>query len=196
MNNVVKCCCIVILCIFMGCKADIEQIAKEDNIRGEAKENLKHCEIEKDFKACIDLAFAYNIGRMAKQNKTKAYLYFKKSCQLRNEAYDKLVISNLDELNTLRRKYGINPCEITASEKVVQSGLKASELFTSEKKAKEIIPLYEQACFKGEYANSSCFISAEYHLFNGNFVHKAREFGLLSCLKGEKDGCKYYSEKF
>lgn len=197
MKNGVKCCCIIILCVFVGCKAGIEQIAKEDNIRGEAKENLKRCEIEKDFKACGYLASAYKTGRMAKQSDEKATLYFEKACQLRNEAYDKLVVSNLDELKSLRDKYGINPCDMAAHKKLLQFGFKKYGAFLKSEKAKEIMPLYEQSCLNAEYTDSRCFLSAEYHLFNGNY-DKAKEFGLLSCLKGEnkfkKNGCEYYSE--
>lgn len=192
MKNGVKCYCIVILCVFMGCKADIEQIAKEDNIRGEAKENLKRCEIEKDFKACFSLAQAYFEGRMAKQSDEKMLLYLEKACQLRNEAYNKLVVSNLDELKSLQDKYGINPCEVTAARKFGEQSVEKVSAFLKSEKAKEIMPL----CLNGENAGASCFLSAEYHLFNGNY-DKAKEFGLLSCLKGEnhfKNGCKYYSE--
>ena len=196
MKNLVKFACVAALFCFMGCKVDIEKIAKEDNIRGEAKENLRLCEMEKDFKACKDLARAYRSGRMAKQSDEKALLYDEKSCKLKNEAYSKLAMPKLDELKTLQGKYGINPCESVAIEKLLQFGFeKFSAMFRSEK-AKEIMPFYEQSCLNGEYANISCFMSAEYHLFKGNF-DKAKEFGLYACLKGEnkfKDGCEYYSE--
>ena len=198
MKNLVKFACVVALFCFMGCKVDIEKIAKEDNIRGEAKENLRLCEMEKDFKACLVLADAYHSGRMAKQSDEKALLYDEKSCQLRNEAYSKLTMPKLDELKTLRGKYGINPCESVAITKILQFGfekVRVSAMFRSEK-AKEIMPFYEQSCLNGEYANISCFMSADYHLFKGNF-DKAKEFGLYACLKGEnhfKDACKHYSE--
>lgn len=195
MKNLVKFACVVALFCFMGCKVDIEKIAKEDNIRGEAKENLRLCEKEKDFKACEDLASAYYNGRMAKQSDEKALLYSEKSCQLRNEAYSKLTMPKLDELKTLQGKYGINPCEVVAITKFLQFFAKPNALFRSEK-AKEIMPFYEQSCLNGEYAGISCLTSADYHLFKGNF-DKAKEFGLYACLKGEnefKDGCEYYSE--
>lgn len=186
----------IALFIFMGCGADIEKIAKEDNIRGEAKEKLRLCEKEKDFMACFDLANAYHSGRMAKQSDEKFLLYIEKSCQLRNEAYKKLAMPKFDELETMQIKYGIKPCESVANKKFLQFGFeKSSAMFRSEK-AKEIMPFYEQSCLNGEYAGISCFMSAEYHLFNDNF-DKAKEFGLYACLKGEnkiKDTCKYYSD--
>ena len=196
MKNLVKFACVVALFCFMGCKVDIEKIAKEDNIRGEAKENLRLCEKEKDFKACEDLAIAYRSGRMAKQSDEKALLYSEKSCQLRNEAYSKLTMPKLDELKTLQGKYGRSPCEVVAITKFLQSGFeKFSAMFRSEK-AKEIMPFFEQSCLNGEYTIFSCFISAEYHLVKDNF-DKAKEFGLYACLKGENqitNACKHYSE--
>ena len=196
MKHLIKFACVVALFCFMGCKVDIEKIAKEDNIRGEAKENLRLCEIEKDFMACFDLAYAYDNGRIAKQSDEKALLYSEKSCQLRNEAYSKLAMPNFDELETLQGKYGINPCGITADKKALQFGFEKFSAMLRSEKAKEIMPFYEQSCLNGGYDSFACFMSAEYHLIKGNF-DKAKEFGLYACLKGEnefKDACKHYSE--
>ncbi len=179
--------------IFVGCGTDIEKLAKDDSIRGEAKENLRLCEKEKDFKACYLLARAYSEGRMAKQSDEKALLYFEKSCKLRNEAYSKLAMPSLDKIEDLRVKFGINSCEMAAHSKTLQSGFKKWSEFLRSEKAMEIVPFFEQSCLS-EYA--SCFMSAEYHLIKGNY-EKAKEFGLYSCLRGEseyKNGCEYYSE--